>query len=362
MLEIDAAQTFGRAKVEIALATPTDGVLALFGPSGAGKTTVLNWLAGLGRPDRGRIRLNGETLFDRAAGIDLPPERRRVAYMFQDLRLFPHLNVRDNIRYGWRRAKAGERHIQEDAILDLLELRPLLARRIGDLSGGEKQRVALARALLSAPKLLLLDEPLSALDDKRKAEILPFLERVRSTLTIPTVLVSHNVDEVVRLANRVAVIAEGKLRKLGTVYEVFADLGLGDILDTAAGAAIPARVSVPDDGSGLSVLDFAGGQFRVPGAGRPAGTALNLRVRARDVALAKRRVDGISILNQFEGRITEIAQGPHNGQGPYADVLLDIGVPIWARISQHSLRDLGLSVGMRAWCLVKAVSFDTDSR
>jgi molybdate transport system ATP-binding protein len=357
MLEIDAAQKLGSAEVDITLATSTDGVLALFGPSGAGKTTILNWLAGLGRPDRGRIRLNGTTLFDRATGVNLPPEKRRVAYMFQDLRLFPHLNVRDNVRYGWRRAPAAERHIAEGTVLELLEIERFLHRRVTDLSGGEKQRVALARALLSAPRLLLLDEPLAALDEKRKAEILPFLERVRSSLSIPTIFVSHNVDEVVRLANRVAVVAQGRIRRVGTIFEVFADLGLGDILESnAAGAAIPAKVSVEDDGSGLSVLDFAGGQFRVPGAGRPAGTPINLRIRARDVALARNRVDGISILNQFQGRITEIA----SGDGPYADVLLDIGVPVWARISRHSLRDLGLAQGQRAWCLVKAVSFDTD--
>jgi molybdate transport system ATP-binding protein len=357
MLVIDAAQKLGSAEVDIKLATPTDGVLALFGPSGAGKTTALNWLAGLARPDRGTIRLDGQTLFDAAAGIDLPPERRRVAYMFQDLRLFPHLDVRGNIRYGWRRAPAAERRISEESVIELLELRAFQQRRIAELSGGEKQRVALARALLSAPKLLLLDEPLAALDERRKSEILPFLERVRAALSIPTVFVSHNVDEVVRLANRVAVIADGKIRRTGTIFEVFADLGLGDVLDAAsAGAAIPAVVSAPDDGSGLSVLDFAGGQFRVPGIARPAGTAINLRVRARDVALAKNRVEGISILNQFQGRVTEIA----TGEGPYADVLIDIGVPLWARISRHSLRDLGIATGVRIWCLVKAVSFDTD--
>src|SRR4051812_48601266 len=163
MLEIDAAQQLGAATVEVTLATPTDGVLALYGPSGAGKTTVLNWLSGLSKPDRGRIRLNGQTLFDRAAGVNLPPERRRVAYMFQDLRLFPHLNVRDNIRYGWRRAPGDERPIAEAPVLELRELGPSQPRRVADLSGGEKQRVALARALLSAPKLLLLDEPLAAL-------------------------------------------------------------------------------------------------------------------------------------------------------------------------------------------------------
>ena len=156
---------------------------------------------------------------------------------------------------------------------------------------------------------------------------------------------------------RVAVIAQGRVRRVGSIFEVFSDLGLGDILDHgAAGAAIPSRVAVEDDGTGLSVLDFAGGQFRVPGARRPAGTPINLRIRARDVALARNRVDGISILNQFQGRITEIA----GGDGAYADVLVDIGVPVWARISRHSLKALGFATGQRAWCLVKAVSFDTD--
>jgi molybdate transport system ATP-binding protein len=357
MLEIDAAQRLGSANLEVKLAEPTDGVLALFGASGAGKTTVLNWLSGLLKPDRGTIRLNGETLFDAATGINVAPDRRRVAYMFQDLRLFPHLDVKHNIRYGWRRAPAADRRISEDTVLDLLELRPFQGRRIGDLSGGEKQRVALARALLSAPRLLLLDEPLAALDQRRKSEILPFLERVRANLAVPTVLVSHDVDEVVRLANRVAVIADGRIRRTGTIYEVFADLGLGDVLDAnAAGAAIPAKVALADDGSGLTVLDFAGGQLRVPGIARPAGSAVNLRIRARDVSLARNRIDGISILNQFQGRITEIAER----DGVYADVLVDIGAQVWARITRHSLKDLNLAVGQRVWCLVKAVSLEAD--
>jgi molybdate transport system ATP-binding protein len=355
MLEIDAEQKLGSTTVAIQLATPADGVLALFGPSGAGKTTTLNWLSGLMRPDRGVIRLNGETLFDSAKRIHVPPERRRVAYMFQDLRLFPHLDVRRNVRYGFRRAPAAERRISEDTVIDLLEIRALWHRRIADLSGGEKQRVALARALLSAPKLLLLDEPLTALDQKRKSEIMPFLERIRTSLAIPTILVSHNVDEVVRLANRVAVVANGRIRKVGTIFEVFADLGLGDVLDAAsAGAAISATVGIEDDGTGLSVLDFAGGQFRVPGIARAKGTAINLRVRARDVSLALNRIEGVSILNQFQGRITEIAMA----DGPYADVLVDIGVPVWARITRHSQQSLQIIVGRRVWCLVKAVSFD----
>jgi molybdate transport system ATP-binding protein len=354
MLEIDAEQKLGTTTVAIQFSAPADGVLALFGPSGAGKTTTLNWLAGLMRPDRGIIRLDGETLFDSTKRINVPPERRRVAYMFQDLRLFPHLDVRRNVRYGFRRAPVAERRISEDTVVDLLEIRGLWHRRIADLSGGEKQRVALARALLSAPKLLLLDEPLTALDEKRKSEIMPFLERARTSLAIPTILVSHNVDEVVRVAGRVAVIANGRVRKVGTIFEVFADLGLGDVIDAAsAGAAISATVGIENDGTGLSVLDFAGGQFRVPGVARPKGTPINLRVRARDVSLALNRIEGVSILNQFQGRVTEIAVA----EGPYADVLVDIGVPIWARITRHSQQDLKIAVGRRVWCLVKAVSF-----
>jgi molybdate transport system ATP-binding protein len=358
MLEIDAEQKLGSTTVAIQFAAPADGVLALFGPSGAGKTTTLNWLSGLLRPDRGVIRLNGETFFDSAKRINLPPERRRVAYMFQDLRLFPHLDVRRNVRYGFRRAPAEERRISEDTVIDLLEIRALWQRRIADLSGGEKQRVALARALLSAPRLLLLDEPLTALDQRRKSEILPFLERIRTSLAIPTILVSHNVDEVVRLANRVAVVADGRIRKVGTIFDVFADLGLGDVLDAAsAGAAIAATVGIENDGTGLSVLDFAGGQFRVPAVARSKGTAINLRVRARDVSLALNRIEGVSNHNQFQGRVTEVAAA----EGPYADVLVDIGVPIWARITRHSLRDLNISAGRRVWCLVKAVSFDVGA-
>ena len=355
MLSVSVRKSLGDFAIDAAF--DCGGATALFGPSGSGKTSIINMIAGLMTPDRGRIVLDGDVLFDDAARANVPPWQRRIGTVFQEGRLFPHFSVKRNLDYGrWMSGLAADPTSFAHAV-ELLDIGHLLDRRPGKLSGGERQRVAIGRALLMKPRLLLLDEPLAALDEKRKAEILPFLERVRSSLSIPTIFVSHNVDEVVRLANRVAVIAQGRIRRVGSIFEVFADLGLGDILDGgAAGAAIPARVSVEDDGSGLSVLDFAGGQFRVPGAGRPAGTAINLRIRARDVALARNRVDGISILNQFQGRITEIA----SGEGPYADVLVDIGVPVWARISRHSLKDLGLSVGQRAWCLVKAVSFDTD--
>lgn len=371
VIDIRARQRLGNLALEIDLQVDAGGVLALFGPSGAGKTSILNWLAGLNRPDSGRIAIDGRVLFDSAAGINLPPDRRGLGYVFQEPRLFPHLGVRGNLLYGWHRrnrhgnGKTDSRpEITLDQVVALLGIGHLLKRRIGGLSGGEQQRVAIGRALLAQPQLLLMDEPLAAVDARRKSEILPFIEGLHAALQIPIVYISHDPDEVLRIADQVALIVEGKLITVGGMEEVLGRLDLPTLSDAAEpGAVITTIVLETDDGTGLTVLglpqsaDKSGGPAPTIRIGRlPAGVGdtVHLRLLARDVALARHMVDGISILNQLSGVICQILAGT----GPFVDFQLDVGALIWARITRKSAEQLKLAVGDKVVALIKSVAAD----
>jgi molybdate transport system ATP-binding protein len=360
MIEIDVEKQQGAFRLAAQLALPETGISALFGRSGAGKTTLVNMLAGLVRPDRGRIAVGGELLFSSERGIDLPPERRRLGYVFQEGRLFPHYSVRGNLLYGARR---GASHVAFDAVVALLGLSALLERRPGDLSGGEKQRVAIGRALLASPRLLLMDEPLASLDAPRKAEILPFIERLRDELHVPVIYVSHAMEEIVRLADTLVLLSDGKVAAVGSVEELTSRLDLRPLTGRyEAGAVIRTTLAGHDITFGLSELAFPGGRFRVSHLPLPLGTAVRVRVRARDVALARTRPTGISIRNIFAARILEIAPD----RGARVDIRLDIGPPqhqvlLWARITQRSLQELDLAVGSEVFALLKTVALDRTS-
>ncbi len=242
------------------------------------------------RPDRGRIEIEGKVLFDSAAGIDIPAEKRRIGYVFQEGRLFPHLTVRRNLLYGYALVPAGDRYIELDRIVALLGLNDLLERRPGDLSGGEKQRVAIGRALLSSPRMLLLDEPLASLDAHRREEILRYLELLRDEVQIPIVYVSHAVEEVVRLADTVVLMAAGKVVAVGDVEDV---MGRPDLRPAGGvfegGAVIDARVSAQDMQYDLATLAFDGGTLTVTNLDALIGEPVRVRVRARDVSIALAR-------------------------------------------------------------------------
>lgn len=360
MLEVAVEKSMGGFRLDASLSCETSGVVALFGRSGAGKTSLVNMIAGLLSPDRGRIAINGTVLYDAARGIDLKPERRRLGYVFQEGRLFPHLSVRSNLLYGYRRIAADERRVVPDQVIALLGLERLLDRRPHDLSGGEKQRVALGRALLANPRLLLMDEPLAALDGARKDEVLSFIERLRDDLAVPIVYVTHAMPEIVRLADTMVLVSDGRVEAVGTVDELTSRLDLRPLTGRyEAGAALTAHVAGQDEAFGLTLLDIPGARLTVSRLDLPTGTELRVRVRARDVGLALTPPADTSFLNVVPCIVRDIGQE----DGPQVDLRLetDGGAAIWARITRRSLENLGLAPGVRVHALIKAVAIDRYS-
>mgnify|MGYP002631072394 CR=1 FL=1 len=335
------------------------GLTAFFGRSGSGKTSLANAIAGLDRPDAGHISVGDTVLFDADSGIHLPPERRRIGYVFQESRLFPHMTVRGNLDYGRRFVPSNEPQHDFEMVVDLLDLTSLLQRHPEKLSGGEKQRVAIGRALLAAPRLLLMDEPLASLDDARKAEILPFIERLRDHLALPIVYVSHAMEEVIRLADTMVIIDGGATVAAGSVEEIMSRLDLRPLTGRyEAGAVLPVTVRGHDSGFGLTELGFGeaglAGRLWVPRIDLPLGSAIRMRIRARDVSLSLTKPTDTSILNIFEGTITEIAAD----DGPQAEILVDIGVPIIARVTRKSIAALDLKPGATVFTMIKAAAID----
>lgn len=361
MIEIDIEKKLAGFTLAIRLAAPDSGITALFGGSGVGKTTLINALAGLGRPDRGRIVIGEEVLFDSERRIDLPPEKRRLGYVFQEGRLFPHYSVRGNLLYGRKRDAAGGPSF--NTVVELLGIRHLLARRPAGLSGGEKQRVAIGRALLASPRLLLMDEPLAALDAPRKNEILPFIERLRDELRLPIFYVSHEMEEIIRLADLLVLLDEGKVAAQGAVEELTSRLDLWPLTGRhEAGSVIRTVLRGHDTTYGLSELAFPGGRLRVTKLDLPLGTPVRVRIRARDVVLATERPQHLSIRNAFVGKVTDVA----SGSGPLVDLRLDIGtdaqpVPVLARITRRAFQELQLAPNKPIFALVKSVAFDRHS-
>ena len=353
LVEIDIQRRQGHFLVNAAFKGAQSGVTALFGPSGAGKTSIVNMVAGLTRPDSGRIDVNGLCLFDAKRGVNLPPEHRRIGYVFQDGRLLPHLSVHSNLTYGMRLTPADRRFVEFDAVVDLLGIGHLLDRRPARLSGGEKQRVAIGRALLTSPAMLLMDEPLASLDASRKAEVLPFIMRLSREFSIPILYVSHSLDEILNLADRLVIMDAGTVAACGDLADLLSRPELQRRLGSEEiGAVIGTVVEAPEDGSGLTRLRFGNRILKVPPLAAPRGTPVRVRIAARHVAIALEPPVNTSFQNVFAGRIDEILD---TGLA-FIDVRMDIGCPLWARITRQSFQDLQLKVGQSAVSLIKSVA------
>jgi molybdate transport system ATP-binding protein len=352
-LHVALARPAFALRVELDL--PLAGITALFGPSGSGKTTLLRIIAGLEHEASGTVAFDGETW--QSGETRVPTHRRRVGYVFQDGRLFPHLTVAQNLAFALRRSVKGARPaIGLDETIEALDLTALLARRPPSLSGGEQQRVAIARALLTSPRLLLMDEPLSSLDVKRKREILPHIETLPQTFGVPILYVTHNLDEVARLANDVVLLAEGRVAASGSVANVFERTDLGALTGgLEAGVVLRARVAAHDDG--VATLRVGTQQLRVPMAAAQVGTTRPIRIHARDVAIATVRPEKISIRNVLVGRIRQIEHGSNMN----VELLLDVdGEHLRARITRDALDELGLSAGDEVFALVKSVALESS--
>ncbi|MFZ1098493.1 MAG: molybdenum ABC transporter ATP-binding protein [Steroidobacteraceae bacterium] len=356
MLSVSATRRLGSFTLAAAFTAPTPGVTALFGRSGSGKTTLVNIIAGLLAPEEGEVQLGDTVLTDTRRQLAVPAQRRHIGYVFQDARLFPHLTVAGNLRYGLRRAARRPQFIGFEEVVALLGLGALLERRPHSLSGGERQRVALGRALLSQPRLLLLDEPLAALDAARREEVLPYLVALRDRLSVPMVYVSHQFEEVLQLATWIVLLESGNVLAHGPVDEISLRPELRRIVGPElVGSVLEGLVTRVDAGGGTVdlVIGTGTGTLKVSVREVPVGARVRLQLLARDIILATQPVQGLSVRNALAGTVRDIALD----QDESVLVRIDVGgAMVVARITQAARQALRLEPGDAVWALVKAVS------
>jgi len=346
----------GGFSLQVDVHLPATGITALLGPSGSGKTTCLRVLAGLEPQATGTVRVLGEVWQDSALGVFHPVHRRPVGYVFQEASLFDHLNVQDNIRYGFQRTPAAQRRHGWDHALELLGIAHLLQRRPSELSGGERQRVAIARALATSPRLLLMDEPLAALDTARKAEILPWLEQLHERLDIPVVYVTHSADEVARLADHLVMLEQGRVLAQGPVAELLTRLDLPLAHGDSAAALIDAITCGVQSDSGLCELRFDGGTLLLPqtrSTPLPERTPVRVRIQARDVSLSLVQPEQTSVLNILPATVADLAD---DGPGQVLVGLQLGGTRLLSRISRLSCERLGIAPDRRVYVQIKGVA------
>jgi molybdate transport system ATP-binding protein len=353
MLTVAVKKRRGSFTLDAQFELPTPGVVTLFGRSGCGKSTLVNIVAGLLQADGGRVALDDEVLLDSERGINVPPEGRRIGYVFQDARLFPHFSVAANLRYAAKRARARP-YVGFDTVADLLDLGFLMERRVHQLSGGERQRVAIGRALLSQPRLLLLDEPLASLDAARREEVLPYLESLRDQLSLPMIYVSHNFDEVLRLATHIVLLEAGLTVAQGGVGEMSLNPKLRAIIGAdAVGAILEGTVLGNESSSGLTRVQVGAGELKFHTVNGATGAKLRVQLLARDLIVATQLPQNLSVRNSLAGVVTTVTHDDAS-----SDLIgIDIGgMEIMARVTKAATRDLAIAPGVPVWALVKAAS------
>ncbi len=355
-LSIALAHRFQGFALDIGVEAPP-GLTVLFGRSGSGKSTIIKSVAGLLTPDRGRIAVGDWVLLDTERRLDLPPHRRRLGTIFQEGRLFPHLTVRQNLLYGRWFAPRGAPREDLGRVVEMLGIGDLLARRPAELSGGEKQRVAIGRALLASPRIILADEPLSALDEARKAEILPYFERLRDEVSVPILYVSHAPEEVARLATTVVALEAGRVVRQGPAAEVLGDPMVTPLGARAAGAVLEARVAA-HHADGLTELSAGDAALFLPRVSVPVGRALRVRIPAKEVILSRRAPEGISALNILPGTVERVRPG--EGPGTIVSLATPAG-RVLARVTRRSADALGLAPGVTCFAIVKTVSIAPEN-
>jgi molybdate transport system ATP-binding protein len=355
MLRVELRKRRGDFALEVVFSAPMPGVTALFGRSGCGKSTLISLIAGLLTPDAGRVVVGDDTLFDGERGLSVDARHRRMGVVFQDARLFPHLSVRGNLEYGLRRVPRNvDRRIALDDVVGLLGLEKLIESRPHQLSGGEKQRVALGRALLAQPRVLLLDEPLAALDLARREEVLPYLERLRDAFALPIVYVSHQFDEVLRLATRVVLLDAGRVLAEGDIATVSRNAQLRAIVGPdSVGAVVAGHIERADAG-GLASVRVGGAALSVELDGATVGQRIQIQVLARDVIVAAEAPRGLSVRNVVPARVLAIT--PDAGRSVLVELDIGGGATLLARITARASQELALVADKQVWALIKAIS------
>ncbi len=355
MLRVELRKRRGDFTLETAFSAPTPGVTAIFGRSGCGKSTLISLIAGLLTPDSGRVAVGDDVWYDSERHLSVDTRHRRMGVVFQDARLFPHLSVRANLEYGLRRLPiTAERPMKFDDVVSLLGLATLIERRTHELSGGERQRVALGRALLAQPRLLLLDEPLASLDLARREDVLPYLEKLRDHFTLPIVYVSHQFDEVLRLATRVVLLDAGRVVAEGDIATMSRDSHLRTIVGPDSVGAVVAGVVEHVDMAGLAIVRVGDATLTLELEGSTAGQRIQIQVLARDVIVATEAPRWLSVRNVVPARVVSVR--PDVGRSVLVE--LDIGrtATLLARITQRASAELALTSDKPVWALIKAVS------